>query len=72
MATRTQALADAVAAFAEHLRVERQASPHTLRAYVADVRQFLTAIEDVPPLARNLLRSMAKRLRDNLEDDPLV
>lgn len=34
--------------------------------------QFLTAIEDVPPLARNLLRSMAKRLRDNLEDDPLV
>lgn len=33
--------------------------------------QFLTAIEDVPPLARNILRSMAKRLRDAL-DDPLV
>jgi integrase/recombinase XerC len=46
MATRTtQAVADAVEAFAEHLRVERQASPHTLRAYVADVRQFLAAVE---------------------------
>jgi CRP-like cAMP-binding protein len=33
--------------------------------------QFLTAIEDVPPLARNLMRSMAKRLREAL-DDPLV
>lgn len=33
--------------------------------------QFLTAIEDVPPLARNIMRSMAKRLRDAL-DDPLV
>lgn len=33
--------------------------------------EFLTAVEDVPPLARNLLRSMAKRLRESL-DDPLV
>jgi CRP-like cAMP-binding protein len=33
--------------------------------------QFLTAVEDVAPLARNLLRSMAKRLREAL-DDPLV
>jgi CRP/FNR family transcriptional regulator, cyclic AMP receptor protein len=33
--------------------------------------QFLTAIEDVPPLAHNILRSMAKRLREAL-DDPLV
>jgi CRP-like cAMP-binding protein len=33
--------------------------------------QFLTAIEDVPPLARNMMRSMAKRLREAL-DDPLV
>jgi CRP-like cAMP-binding protein len=33
--------------------------------------QFLTAIEDVPPLARNLMRSLAKRLRETL-DDPLV
>jgi integrase/recombinase XerC len=41
----TQAVADAVTAFAEYLRVERQASQHTLRAYVADVRQFLAAVE---------------------------
>jgi CRP/FNR family transcriptional regulator, cyclic AMP receptor protein len=34
--------------------------------------QFLTAIEDVPPLAWKILRSMAKRLREALEDDPLV
>jgi CRP-like cAMP-binding protein len=33
--------------------------------------QFLTAVQDVGPLARSLLRSMAKRLRDAL-DDPLV
>jgi integrase/recombinase XerC len=44
MPTRTaQATADAVAAFATHLRVERYASPHTMRAYLADVRHFLDA-----------------------------
>jgi integrase/recombinase XerC len=41
MPTRTaQATADAVEAFATHLRVERHASPHTLRAYLADIRDF--------------------------------
>jgi len=43
MPTRTsRATADAVEAWATHLRTERSASTHTLRAYLADVRQFLT------------------------------
>jgi integrase/recombinase XerC len=32
---------DALAAWEAHLRVERHASPHTLRAYLSDVRQLL-------------------------------
>jgi integrase/recombinase XerC len=42
MPTRTsRATADAVEAWATHLRTERTASAHTMRAYLADVRQFL-------------------------------
>ncbi len=34
-------LADALAAFERHLRAERSLSPHTVRAYVGDVRSLL-------------------------------
>lgn len=42
MPTRTsRATADAVEGWAAHLRAERGAAAHTLRAYLSDVRQFL-------------------------------
>jgi len=42
MATRTErANADALAAWATHLRAERHVSPHTSRAYLSDVRGLL-------------------------------
>jgi integrase/recombinase XerC len=42
MPTRTQRADDAaLAAYEAHLRSERHVSPHTLRAYRADLRQFL-------------------------------
>src|SRR5438477_6066242 len=38
MPTRTD---DVLTAYAAHLRAARNVSPHTLRAYLSDVRQFL-------------------------------
>ena len=38
MPTRTE---DALAAYTAHLRTARHASPHTIRGYLADLRQFL-------------------------------
>jgi integrase/recombinase XerC len=43
------ALAATIDAFAAQLRAERHASPHTLRAYVADVRAFFTTLRTTTP-----------------------
>ena len=45
MPTRTaRTTADAVEAWATHLRTERSASTHTVRAYLSDVRKFLAVV----------------------------
>ena len=72
MPTRTErTTADAVAAYAAHLRTERHASPHTLRGYLADLRQFLAFVGPDGPAAvrietiRHWLRALDGRTDRN-------
>jgi integrase/recombinase XerC len=62
-----RALAPLVDAFAAQLRAERHASPHTVRAYVADVRSFFAAVDAKPAQVtaadvRHWLRTLDGRL----------
>ena len=56
-------LADAVEAYAEHLELERNLSPHSIRAYVGDLRSLtehasrLSHVGDVADLDLGVLRS---------------
>src|SRR5579884_1766101 len=52
MATNAPAGAAALAAWAVHLESERHASPHTLRAYLADVRELLAVAGGDPRAVR--------------------
>lgn len=65
MAVRTACSPDAaLAAFATHLRAERHASPHTLRAYLADVRGFLDAagVKDLARVRADAIRHWLRTL----------
>src|SRR5205823_3217824 len=62
---------DHVGAYAAHLRAERHASPHTVRGYLADLRQFLAFVGAGGPAAvrietiRHWLRTLDGRTDRN-------
>ncbi|MCW5892813.1 MAG: tyrosine recombinase XerC [bacterium] len=55
---------EALEAFATHLRAERHVSPHTLRAYLGDVRAFLDAagIQDLRRVRADTIRHWLRTL----------
>jgi integrase/recombinase XerC len=60
--------ADMVASYATHLRTERHVSPHTLRAYLSDVRQLLADVDGNPARVRpETLRHWLRTLDETAE-----
>jgi integrase/recombinase XerC len=62
-----EAAADAVRAFAEHLRVERRVSPHTLRAYETELERVRGALGD-PDWAAVAVDDLRRFLKERAGD----